>query len=329
MKGIKATILAILVMTGMHGISQNAEAYARLDSAAIMIGDQINMELGIKVPDNFVVDWPHYSDTITSHIEIIKRQKIDTLKQDGNLILSKLFTITSFDSGYFEIPPVHFIFHPKGDTATRYTANTNTLFLMVNTPAVDTSKTFKPIIGPAKEPVTLAEILPWAALGLLVAVIVAFLVWYIRKRKKNQPLFVRKPKRVLPPHILAINNLEELRLAKIWQQGKVKEYYTRLTDVMREYFEGRFGFYAMEMTSDEIVDSLKDKNINDEVMNKLKDVLLVSDLVKFAKAQPTPLENDLSLNHCIDFVNETKPSTVTPDNEHPEKENELITEKSS
>lgn len=329
MKGIKATILAILVMTGMHGISQNAEAYARLDSAAIMIGDQINMELGIKVPDNFVVDWPHYSDTITSHIEIIKRQKIDTLKQDGNLILSKLFTITSFDSGYFEIPPVHFIFHPKGDTATRYTANTNTLFLMVNTPAVDTSKTFKPIIGPAKEPVTLAEILPWVALGLAVAVIVAFLIWYILKRKKNQPLFAHKPKRVLPPHILAINNLEELRLAKIWQQGKVKEYYTRLTDVMREYFEGRFGFYAMEMTSDEIVDSLKDKNINDEVMNKLKDVLLVSDLVKFAKAQPTPLENDLSLNHCIDFVNETKPSTVTPDNEHPEKENELITEKSS
>lgn len=329
MKGIKATILAVLVMMGMHGISQNAEAYARLDSIAIMIGDQINMELGIKVPDNFVVDWPHYPDTVTSHIEIIKRQKIDTLKQDGNLILSKLFTITSFDSGYFEIPPVHFIFHPKGDTVTRYTANTNTLFLMVNTPAVDTSKTFKPIIGPAKEPVTFAEILPWAALALLVAVIVAFLVWYIRKRKKNQPLFARKPKRVLPPHILAINNLEELRLAKIWQQGKVKEYYTRLTDVMREYFEGRYGFYAMEMTSDEILDSLKDKNINDEAMNKLKDVLLVSDLVKFAKAQPTPLENDLSLNHCIDFVNETKPSTVTPVNEQIEKENELITEKSS
>ncbi len=311
MKGIKATILVMLVLMGVHGLSQNnVKAYARLDSSAIMIGDQINMELGIKIPENFVVDWPRYTDTVTSRILVVKRHNIDTAKSDGNLILSQRYTITSFDSGYFEIPPSRFTFHPKGDTSKKYMANTNTLFLLVNTPVVDTTKAFKPIIGPAQEPYTFAEIFPWIVLGLIVIGLIVFLIWYIRKRKKKQPVFARKPKPALPPDVAAIAKLDDLRLAKIWQQGKIKKYYTALTDIMRTYFEGRFLFDAMEMTSDEILAILKDKNINDEAMNKIKDVLRSADLVKFAKARPSPLENDVSLNHCVDFVKETKPVPV-------------------
>lgn len=308
MKKILIINLLILIAGWQLKAQSNVEAWAKLDSASIMIGDQINMELGIKVPANFVVDWPHYTDTVTSHIEVVNRQKIDTTQSGGDLILSQRYTITSFDSGYFEIPPSRFTFHPKGDTSTKYMANTNTLFLMVNTPVVDTTKAFKPIIGPAKEPYTFAEIFPWIVLGLIVIGLIIFLVWYIRKRKKNQPVFVRKPKPALPPDVAAITKLEDLRLAKVWQKGKIKEYYTALTDIMRTYFEGRFLFDAMEMTSDEIMEILKDKNINAEAMKKIKEVLRLADLVKFAKAQPSPIENDLSLNHCVDFVKETKPA---------------------
>ena len=119
------------------------------------------------------------------------------------------------------------------------------------------------------------------------------------------PVFV-KPKPILPPHILAINQLEELRLAKVWQTGKVKEYHTQLTDIVREYLENRFHFEAMEMTSDEILEEIANQKVNKEATSKLAGILQLADLVKFAKGQPTPLENDLSLSHGVDFVNETK-----------------------
>ena len=306
-------IIILFISAGVQLKAQsNVEAWAKLDSASIMIGDQIGMELGIKVPGNFVVEWPQYTDTVTSHIEVIKKQKIDTIHKDGNVILSQLYTITSFDSGYFEIPPAEFRFHPAGDTAVKYTANTNTLFLNVTTPVVDTTKAFKPIVGPVREPYTFAEIFPWVLLGLAVIGGIVFLIWYIRRKKKNKPLFVRKPKPALPPDVEAIQNLEELRLAKVWQQGKVKEYYTQLTDIMRHYFERRYRFDAPEMTSDEILEKLAEEKVNDQAIGKMKDVLQLADLVKFAKAQPTPLENDLSISHCIDFVKETKPAPVVP-----------------
>ncbi len=324
-------ILIIIILIFSAGVQLkaqgNVEAWAKLDSSSIMIGDQIGMELGISVPDNFIVEWPQYADTITTHIEMIKKQDIDTIRKDGNLNLSQLYTITSFDSGYFEIPPAEFRFYPKNDTATKYTVNTNTLFLMVNTPVVDTTKAFKPIVGPVREPYTFAEIFPWILLGLVIIGLIVFLILYIRRKKENKPLFVRKPKPALPPDVEAIQNLEELRLAKVWQQGKVKEYYTQLTDIMRHYFERRYRFDAPEMTSDEILERLDGERVNDQAMAKMKDVLLLADLVKFAKAQPAPLENDLSLNHCIDFVKETKPASVVPvapvgDNEETNKKEE-------
>ncbi|NOX86343.1 MAG: hypothetical protein GXO86_10335 [Chlorobi bacterium] len=309
---MKKTLITILIIIAGWQLQaqSNVEAWAKLDSASIMIGDQIGMQLGISVPGNFVVEWPQYVDTVTAHIEVIKKHDIDTTRKNGNLILSQLYTITSFDSGYFEIPPAEFRFHPVGDTSVKYTANTNTLFLNVTTPMVDTTKAFKPIVGPVSEPYTFAEIFPWVLLGLVIIGGIFFLIWYYRRKKKDKPLFVRRPKPALPPDVEAIQNLEELRLAKVWQQGKLKEYYTQLTDIMRHYFERRYGFDAPEMTSDEILDRLMEEKVNDQAFGKMKDVLQLADLVKFAKAQPAPLENDLSLNHCIDFVKETKPAPV-------------------
>jgi len=95
-------------------------------------------------------------------------------------------------------------------------------------------------------------------------------------------------------------------LKKLWQAGKVKEYYPELTDIVRVYIEDRFAVMAIEMTTHEILDGLKKHLINDEAMQKLRGSLELADLVKFAKANPTPLENDTCLNHGIDFVNETK-----------------------
>jgi hypothetical protein len=306
MNKLRIYILALIILLVSQVTAQNVEAYARMDSSSIMIGDQIDLELGITIPENFAVSFPFFKDTITTQIEIINKEPLDTTEVDEGLLIRQLYTITSFDSGYFQLPDFEFMFHHQDDTVL-YRTNANTLFLMVNTPVVDTTQAFKVIKGPVSEPYTFMEILPWALLGLAVIGGIIFLVWYIRRRRSKEPVFVRKPKPSLPPDVLALQKLEELRLAKVWQQGKLKEYYTELTDIVRIYCEGRFRFDAMEMTTDEILDELEGHQVNDEAFGKLRAALQLADLAKFAKANPTPLENDLSLNHCVDFVQETKP----------------------
>jgi hypothetical protein len=299
----------ILPWLALKTPAQNVEAYARLDSASIMIGDQIGFELGITVPESFAVSFPFFTDTITQNIEIIRKDPIDTLPVSNGLLMKQNYIVTSFDSGYFQLPPFEFLFHHLEDSVL-YRANTNTLYLMVNTPEVDTTQAFKAIKGPVSEPYTFMEIFPWILLGVALIGGIIVLIWYLKRRQQKKPIFRPKPKPALPADVLALQKLEELRLAKIWQQGKLKAYYTDLTDIAREYFEGRYQFDAMEMTSDEILEKLKILDVNDEAYGKMKSMLQLADLVKFAKAHPTPLENDVSLNHCVDFVKETKPVPV-------------------
>lgn len=300
--------------------AQNTGAWSSLDSNAIMIGDQIKYHLGITVPKNARVLWPTITDTLTSNIEILNRSNIDTSYNENDITLTQQFLITSFDSGYFEIPEKEFKFAFVDDSVV-YNTSTGLLFLQVYVPEVDTSAAFKPIVGPISEPYTFAEILPWIIVIIAVGLIIGLIIFFIIKRKKKQPVFKRKPKPDLPAHVIAITQLEELRLAKVWQNGKLKKYYTDLIDIAREYMVNRYHFDALEMTSHEILEELKNYEINKEVKDKLENVLHLSDMVKFAKAIPTPLENDLGLSHCVDFVNETK-EVKQPEDNNNEKDKE-------
>lgn len=289
---------------GNQMMAQNAEAYTKLDTNAIMIGDQIGMELGIKLPIGFTTIWPSINDTITGNIEVISKNGIDTIFDNEQMILSQQLTITSFDSGYFEVPGFSFLFGKEGDSLA-YSSESSSHYLQVFTPEVDTSQAFKIIKAPYAEPYTFMEIFPWILGGLLIIAIIVFGIWFFMRMRKNKPIFASKPKPLRPPQEVALEKLESLRLAKVWQQGKLKSYHSQLTDIAREYLHRRFNFDAPEMTSEEIITELKNHKVNSEVLSKLNAAFTLSDLVKFAKAQPTALDNDLSHSHCVDFVNET------------------------
>ncbi|PLX14525.1 MAG: hypothetical protein C0598_01110 [Marinilabiliales bacterium] len=302
-KSAKYIIIALSILLANSIFAQNTQAYAAIDTNAIMIGDQTMLEIGLKIPENSKFIWPEIGDTITKQIEVLEKSNIDTTFNEGQMIINQKFKITSFDSGYFELPSFTFIY---GIDSLQYSNSSPPLYLQVNTPIVDTTQAIKPIVLPYSEPYTFMEILPWALGGITLVAAILFTIWFFIRRKKNKPLFVAKPKPLKPADIVALEKLGELRLAKVWQQGKVKEYHSKLTDIMREYLNRRFSFNALEMTSDEIKDELQLHLKNEEAMSKLNSVFMLSDLVKFAKSQPTPLENDLSITHCIDFVEETK-----------------------
>ena len=132
------------------------------------------------------------------------------------------------------------------------------------------------------------------------------LIYLVKRIRDNKPI-IRKVKvePKLPPHQLAMQEIERIKNEKVWQKGEPKEYYTELTDTLRVYIKERFGFIALEMTSSEIIDKLlemKDK----EAISDLRELFQTADLVKFAKHNPMMNENDANLINAIDFINETK-----------------------
>jgi len=303
-KSIKYIIIVFAILIGKIVAAQSTEAYSVLDTNAIMIGDQTKLEFGLKIPKGSNFIWPQIGDTLTKHLEVIGKSKIDTSFNDSQMILNQRLTITSFDSGYFEVPS--YTFRYGSDTSLKFSNSSPPIYLQVNTPDVDTTQAIKPIVLPYSEPYTFMEILPWALGGIALIAIIVVLIWFFARRKNNKPLFAPKPKPIRPADVVALEKLDELRHAKVWQQGKVKDYHSQLTDIMREYLSRRFNFNAIEMTSDEIREELQLSLENKEALSKINSVFELSDLVKFAKSQPTPLEHDLSLSHCVDFVEETK-----------------------
>ena len=146
----------------------------------------------------------------------------------------------------------------------------------------------------------------WWALALLLIVVGAIIYFFKYYRKDIKPTFLRiKPQ--LPAHIIALEKLENIRNQKIWAKGQIKEFHVQLTDVVREYIENRFGIYAVEMTSSEILEAFGVENvIVDTDFMKLRQILEIADAVKFAKYQALQNENDLALRNAFEFVESTK-----------------------
>lgn len=288
--------------------AQEISASAYFDTTEILIGDQINLNLEFTMPLDSRVIWPFHKDTLVQSIEIITQSPVDTMINEAENFVDmfQTVTITSFDSGYYYVPPIKFYYQPIDDTSFTE-VSTIPLYLKVNTMEVDTTQAIKAIKPPLRAPVTFREILPWLLLGLAVLLVVIAVIYIIRRRKKKQPLFKIRPKIILPPHVIAMNGLEELKLKKLWQAGKTKDYYTELTDIVRVYIEDRFNVKAVEMTTDEILEGLKNTDVEYESINKLGNTLRLADMVKFAKEKPLPLDNDNAMSNSVDFVKTTKP----------------------
>jgi hypothetical protein len=111
----------------------------------------------------------------------------------------------------------------------------------------------------------------------------------------------------LPPHTIALNKLQELRAKKLWQQEDyIKLYHSELTDILRDYIEQRYAVKTQEKTTDEIFAGIKHLDIKDESRSQLRQILILADLVKFAKERPAPAENEQSMDLAINFVTQTQ-----------------------
>jgi len=260
---------------------------AKLDTNSILIGEHTTFSISNTISETEV--WPTYEEFLVEGIEIIKQGKLDTNEN----IISQNFIITAWDSGSYYIPPISFSENSK----------TEGLLLNVQTITLEEGSELKDIKQPMEAPIGWSDIWPWLVSILLFALIVFFLKKYVFNKKEY--VKSEKQKVIIPADIIALKELITLETAKIWQEGKIKEYHSSLSEIVRRYTEERFQFIALELTTDEIIDELKSK-LNQEQIQNLKTLLQRADLAKFAKSKPIESENTESMLLAKNFVNNTK-----------------------
>lgn len=309
-------ILVILLFAPFNGVKAGDLAdnrpvvKAKFSADTIMIGDQPTLTVTVNKDVSQKVFFPEFDKKIAEGIEVLFQGKIDTVRVEGSreMVLTRNYIITIFDAGEYHLDgfPVVMYDGEKPDTLI-----TEPLSITVNTYQIDTlTQKIYDVKAPIETPLQLAEIRDYIILGLLLFALAAIIVYLVIRFRNKESLFAR-PK--LPPHVIAVGELQKIKQMELWQQGKHKEYYTLLADTVREYLDGRFGKNAMEMTTDEIMASIKEDVISEKDKSMLYELLSLADLVKFAKYVPDKDDNEISLQHAYEFVEHTKSAEETPE----------------
>ena len=307
---MKRYVLFLMACFAFMGglLAQQVEVEGTVADTKVQVGKPFTLDLSLKVPYGWFVEWNEFAqDTLSEQIDIIKRGNVErTADADSNVIVKQQLTLMTFDTGQIVLPSVGLKYAKSFDDPMRLEAFTDPIKLYATTIAVDTTMAYKPIVEPLAAPITMKEVFPWI-LALLLAILLGLGIWLFLKRRKTRVdedgNVIKGP--VIPPYDKAVDELKRLREEKMWQSGKVKEYFSSLTDIAREYIEGQFGLNAVEMTTDDILDEIKPLHFPKETYNKLKDTMEVADLVKFAKYSASTLESDTALGNMTDFVNES------------------------
>ena len=275
---------------------------ASIDSTMLMIGDQTAMHLQVTQEAGERVEWPVFGETLQEGIEIVDRSAVDsTTLPDGRVSLHQELMLTSFKDSLFAVQPVVF-------TSGEDSFWTEPMALNVIQPfEVDSTLAITDIKDIEKAPIWWWGIIRWVLLALALSGLAIggwyLWKWYEKRRKPEEEEI--NPELLRPADEVALEKLDEIKAQKIWKDGKVKEYQTELTDVVREYIGRRFDVQSTEKTSDETLRAMKPL-IEKDLYAKLSKMLQLADLVKFAKWHTTPDENESALTTAYEFVNQTK-----------------------
>lgn len=305
-------IIILLILPVQYLPAKNISVKTSIDSTQILIGQQAGFHIEVSGPKTSKYILPSFGgDTIISNVLIVDRAKPDTVLQGKNDITIKAdYIITSFHDSLYYIPPVEVL--ADGDTV-----KSNYLALKVLTYKVDTtSKKIFDIKGIEEPPFVLSDYaMPVIIIIVIIALIIVLIYFLMHRKKKNAQEEEPDPDLLLPPHVVAIRKLDELKAEKMPEHGRIKEYFTDISVIIRVYIKRRFNMDATEMTTDEILSVFKKDKESRDVYDYLKQILQLSDLVKFAKMHPLESDCELSIKNAYDFVDKTKIEETPEDNE--------------
>lgn len=307
---IRVLIVLCMLCLVITAKSQSVSAELRADSTHIQIGDPLKIRLTVKYTNTLTVAFPKAADTL-GNLETIEVAKVDTAKEANNIVLSQVYTVSAYDSGDFHAGPVVVYF--TNSTGAVDSVLSNDIQIVAGSPAVDLEKPFKDVKAPLEVPYSWREFVSFKILIilLLLAAIIGILLY--SKYYQNTPVVIERRKPKDPAHIWARKELKKLEEEKLWQKDEVKQYYSRITDILRMYLEYRYDWFALESTTEEIEAVLPKYKLKDKARESLLAILRAADLVKFAKMVPMPDANIKAMENAYKFIDFTEPSETKPE----------------
>lgn len=297
----------LIICCLMCFVKSNAQVTveAKLDSAGIFIGQRIGLTLEVSADAKKQVELPEWDSLqqVVPGLEFVKAEKADTsyLNDGKRMVLSRRYYFTSFDSALYLIPA----FDVKVDGKEYHSKRValKVLTFEIDTLHADSIFGIKEELAPPFDWAEWRQVIWSAVAALLIAGLLAYVIYRL---KTNKPIIRRiRNKKRMAPHKVAMQKIEQIKEEKMWQSEDSKEYYTQLTDTLRNYIKERYGFNAMEMTSYEIIQKLQEVN-DEEAIAELRELFQTADLVKFAKYSTLINENDRNLVNAIEYINQTK-----------------------
>ncbi|MDE7408752.1 MAG: hypothetical protein K2N09_01885 [Muribaculaceae bacterium] len=304
--------LILMALALSMPVSSAVKVTASLDSASIMMGRVDTLRLIVDRDESTQGVFPLFNKvmpggyvTLFNDTVELGSPVVDTVRREGGRIIERLrVPVQVFDSGFYRLPP--FVYLTAADSV-----GSNEVELTVVPVKVgenDAISDYRDISDPSDRsfwdwmPDWLYDL--WWLWILLIAAVVAA-VYFGRKYRKTGK-FITLPDRPQPkPWTVALTRLEELKAKNLWENGMEKEYFTQLTDILRDYLYARFGINAMEMTSRQIMQTLADQADVREHRGYVRKILDVADFVKFAKVRPLPADNVEAYDNAVNFVKET------------------------
>ncbi|MGH7450678.1 MAG: hypothetical protein ACRENG_05000, partial [bacterium] len=310
----KFFLLIILLLLPASVLSQQPTASpvaveSSLDKNNITIGDTVRYSVKLTRDKNVQVRWPALGANLGA-FEIRDYYKPDPRQAKGRVVEEIAYTISTFDTGRFVIPPLAIEYQTPPDSIW-HQLQTEKLEIYVASTLPSEAGDIRDIKSPWELPRDWKLIIRIGLIVLAILLLAAAGFYYWRK-KQGKGILPERKELPRPAHEVALEALRKLRESDLLATGQIKAFYIELSEIVRRYIEGRYFVPALELTTGELMDDLKQVTLESEARNLLRGLLEMSDLVKFAKYAPANEEHERALQLVESFVETTKLVMAAP-----------------
>lgn len=306
--GFKKVLIGLVLGGVSIGLSAQEDVpisvSSQVDKARITIGDLIHYSVMVTHDDTVKVEMPGFAANLGG-FEIRDYKVQDPRKQNGKIVTEAAYTISTFFTGAFEIPPLT-IYYTMGSDTVRHALTTEKIDIQVESLKASEAGDIRDVKPPVEIPRDWWYTLRWYILGLVAALLILTGILLYRRHKTGQSLLPVRQAPPRPAHEIALEALDQLTASDLLAKGEVKQFYIELSEIIREYINGRYFVVALEMTTTEVLEGLSQQNFESDVYDLFRSFLWNCDMVKFAKYQPSEKEHQSAVQMAYDIVENTK-----------------------
>ncbi len=319
MKYLTKLILCLgLWISAGHSQTGDISLESKIDRAKITIGDRITYSIIVKRAENVDVELPEVGTDLGA-FEILSFNDPELTRENGMVIQKRDYIISTFDTGEYEIPPVVIRYVSKPDTTWR---ELMTEKIQIEVESLKPSETgdIRDIKAPLELKRDYRALIRWAIIGLAILLLGSLSYYFIKRWGEGKGLLPRKEKPLRPAHELALEELDRLVNSDLLAEGKIKQFYIELSEIVRTYIEGRFYIMALEMTTSQLIENMRRDEIDAQATELIAHFLEACDMVKFAKYVPATKEHEIAIHRAYEIVNTTKIEIISPEGDEATKE---------